>query len=484
MTETRRPPSGSNSSIGLMESFVGYIHYGVSLIRQDGLSYFLKRLYQFCTWRVKAAYHMVRSTLSTHGHGQLIKIEDIQLNPQHELDQSVTLTPAGAAAAYHNDLILKGISSREQSIIERHSFTDQGRLLFSGRRILFVSPIRVLGGGANSILLAVAAMQRMGVDAQIMNLNVHRQWFEKNYPDLKLPVVFADVEDIPRQAQNFDAVIATSNPTVAWIAPAAATRPDLVMGYYIQDYEPNFYAPDTHEIKRAEASYTLIPNLVRMVTTPWIAEQIQVHHHIQSTIVGGHIDPDLFQPRRRLDPSWPDRPLRITAMIRPSTARRSPELTMAALQQAYQMDPSRVEIRLFGCDQTDPGFTSLERDFPWQLAGQLRSTQVANLFNEADIFVDFSDFQAFGLTAVEAMGCGLAVVVPANGGTIVYAQDEENCLVVDTHDRGACFETLRRLIEDDALRMKLQANAVSTAAKFFAELPVLNMLRALFPQGK
>ena len=144
------------------------------------------------------------------------------------------------------------------------------------------------------------------------------------------------------------------------------------------------------------------------------------------------------------------------------------------------MYPSRVQIRLFGCDPSDPGFASLEQDFAWQLAGQLRSSQVANLFNEADIFVDFSDFQAFGLTAVEAMATGLAVVVPENGGTQDYAQNEENCLVVDTHDQEASFGALRRLIEDDALRLKLQGNAVSAAARLYAEAPALKMLQELF----
>ncbi len=478
-------PAGDNlPGVSWFESFLRHIRYGITLIRRDGLAYFFKRLYQFAARQVLRAWQSLRITLSRYRYGELIDIEDIPGGAQLEQDQAAWLTAGGDSPSARGDLIRLGITCRKQSTLERQDLIEQGQRLYSNRRVLFVSPIRVLGGGANMIFLTVAAMQRMGIDAQILNLNVHRQWFEKNYPDQKLPVIFAGVEDIPTHALGFDAVIATSNPTVGYIAPAKASHPSLVVGYYIQDYEPYFYPQGTHEFERAFASYSLIPGLVRMVTTPWIADQIRLHHHLDSAVVGAHMDIDLFQPRPRSDSSWPDRPLRITAMIRPTTARRNPALTMTVLQQASKKVPLSLQIRLFGCDPTDPGFASLPQDFPWQLAGQLRSAQVANLFNEADIFVDLSDFQAFGLTALEAMASGLAVIVPANGGTNVYAKHETNSLVVDTHDPAACLDTLERLIRDEALRMNLQANAVSTATQFYAELPALKMLKALFPGDK
>ncbi len=484
MTGTRHSADRINHPASWLATSMRHIRYGFSIIRQDGWVYFLKRLYQLSVWRVKGTYQSIRYKLAKPASGQLIEVADIQviplLNPQ---DIEGIPTPAGTAS-YHSDLVMQGIVSHKAYSLEREIIVQQGQVLFSNRSVLFVSPIRVLGGGANLIFMAVKAMRSMGVNAQILNLNVHRAWFERNYPDLNLPIIFTDVEEIPFQALNYDAAIATSNPTVSWIAPAAVKRPELAFGYYIQDYEPYFYPPGSHEFQKAFSSYTLNPNLIRMVTTPWIADQIELQHHVRSTVVGAHMDTDLFQPRPRTEPSWPDRPLRITAMIRPTTPRRNASMTMSILKQASRRQPSSVEIRLFGCDVSDPGFASLEHDFAWQLAGELRSTQVANLFNDADIFVDFSEFQALGLTALEAMASGLAVIVPANGGARIYAHHEQNCLLVDTHDREACFHALRRLIEDDDLRLRLQKNAIPAAAHFFAEIPALNMLKALFQEAK
>jgi glycosyltransferase involved in cell wall biosynthesis len=251
-------------------------------------------------------------------------------------------------------------------------------------------------------------------------------------------------------------------------------------GYYIQDYEPLFYPPDSEDFYEASSSYTLIPNLVRCVTTRWIHDQIEQLHGVTSQIIGAHMDTDLFRPRQRTGLSWPERPLRIVAMIRPISERRSPRLTMEILQQASKMYGSRLEFILFGCQPDDPGFAPLPQDFPWNLAGELRPTQIANLLNDADIFVDFSVYQALGLTALESMSCGLATIVPIHGGTGTFAKHEDNCLVVDTHDPAACFSALQRLIEDDVLRQKLQASAISTAVKFYPEVPAFNLLNAIF----
>jgi hypothetical protein len=441
-----------------------YARYGWSTIRREGLGYFIKRSWQLFMEQVHSQRGSMRFNSDAQQAERFIKIEDIENASLIQIGQAVENSGMGVdvrkqsgevdrpADDQHSRLVQLGVTAHTQHLTERQTAIEQGRRLFSGKKVLFVSPIRVVGGGANQIFLACRAMRRMGVEAQILNLNVHRGWFEQHYGDVDIPIIFAEVEEIPQVATGFEAVVATSNPTVGWITPVLDKQPGIRVGYYIQDYEPYFYAESSHEYQRAAASYALIPGAVRMVTTPWIAEQIMRQHQVESTVIGAQLDTELFQPRRRAEPAWPERPLRITAMIRPSTPRRNAPLTMAVLREISRSYPSKVETRLFGCDFAEPGFSALPRDFPWRLAGELRSTQVASLFNEADIFVDFSEFQALGLTALEAMSSGLAVIVPERGGAGVYAREGENCLVVDTSDQRACAAALQRLIEVDDLR--------------------------------
>ena len=379
--------------------------------------------------------------------------------------------------------VLEGIRAHSRYIIEREDLIKQGMRRFAGRRVAFVLPVWVAGGGANLVLLAAKAARHMGVDAQIVNLHAHRPTFKDAYPNLTVPVQYTDIEDIPALLRPFDAAVATFNPTVAWIAPVLEKRPDFTIGYYIQDYEPYFYPPESEGYQKAQTSYTLVPNLVRCCTTQWIYDEIRrLHGDIPVHLIGASLDTDLFWPRPRRGPEWPDRPLRIAAMIRPHSERRSPHMTMQILQQAYKAYGPRLEFKLFGTRPSDPGFGPLPQDFPWQLGGELRPEQIAHLFNESDIFLDYSTFQALGLTSMEAMSCGAATVVPANGGAITFARHEENCLVIDTSSPTACYQALQRLIDDHTLRQKLQKNAISATTQFHPEGPTFKLLAALFPE--
>jgi glycosyltransferase involved in cell wall biosynthesis len=173
--------------------------------------------------------------------------------------------------------------------------------------------------------------------------------------------------------------------------------------------------------------------------------------------------------------------LKIGAMIRPSTPRRQPGLTIEVLHDIYNRHLGEIEIILFGCEPSDPGFFELSISFPWSHAGVLTRPRLANLFNEIDVFVDFSVFQAMGLTALEAMACGVAVVVPENGGSESFARHEGNALIVDTSSKEACLAGLERLVRDGQLRNRLQQRAIFDVCKFTPEFAATNILTALFP---
>lgn len=385
--------------------------------------------------------------------------------------------------------ILEGIKARTNYVEERRDLLRQGQAIYAGKRLLFILPIAATGGGANLILLAARTMRQMHVDAQIYNLSPYRMDFEQAYPDNDVPMVYGAIENLPKMASRFDAVVATSYITVYWLNSIASIKPDLVIGYYIQDYEPYFDEPGSQGYEKAAASYTLFPNLVRCCTTPWINDEIQQQHsgnkqHIPVTVLGASLDIDLFMPRPRHDVEWPNRSLRVAAMIRPSTSRRNPQLTMELMERASQELGDRIELILFGADLDELQQAHMPLSFPFKLTGRLNQKQVANLMNEVDIFVDYSAYQGLGLTALEAMACGVASVVPARGGTDVYARHEENCLVVDTQDKEACFSALTRLVRDDELRLKLQRNGLLFTPRFYPELPTFRLLQALWSQNQ
>src|SRR4030095_4880507 len=172
--------------------------------------------------------------------------------------------------------------------------------------------------------------------------------------------------------------------------------------------------------------------------------------------------------------------LRVAGMIRPSTPRRNPKLTMEIFREVERSHGNTIEIILFGSNSDGEDFSQLPTNFHWKNGGILTSRQLALLLNEVDIFVAFSTFQAMGLTAMEAMACGAGVIVPERGGSGAFARHETNCLVVDTSSNEACLQALERLIMDEKLRAELQRQALVDVCNHFPERAAYNLLSTLF----
>lgn len=376
--------------------------------------------------------------------------------------------------------VLEGIRVRSQAFLARRALLEAGHAQFAGRRLLFVLPITKPGGGANVIIDEALAMREMGVDAQLFNMVGFQQSFERAYPRLPLPVIYGNWEDLPRVAQDFEAVIASVYFSVERLALLEDLNTSSVLGYYVQGFEPYIYDQGTEKYQQALNSYTLLPNLRLFTKTAWTQNEVLEHTGVEPALVGVSINIDLFRPRPLQEGSWPERPLRIAAMIRPGTSYREPELTMKILRRAHRKYRGQVELLLFGTELEDASFGALPHDFPWNLAGVLTQRQVARLFNEVDVFVDFSSHQAMGLTALEAMACGVAVIVPECGGATTFAHHEENSLVVDTTSPEACWQALQRLVEDHDFRERLQHAALKDVTMLFPERSAFNILQVLF----
>jgi len=379
-----------------------------------------------------------------------------------------------------NDPVLQGIRARSQVLFARQQMIADGKRAFASKRVLFLLPIMVAGGGGNVIISEALAMRKMGVDVRIFNLPEYRPGFEQSYPELEIPVVYATREELPYLCGGYDAVIATINTSVAWLQEIAATQPQVRLGYYVQGFEPLMYTEDSPNYQAALQSYTLVPGAALFCKTAWTQQQVQKHTGATCQIVEPSVDIDLYRPR---PPIWLEQtnpPVRIAAMVRASSPYRSPQQTMEVLQKAGWRYGPEVDILLFGIDPKDPEFSKLPIEFAWRATGLLSQRQVARLMNEIDIFVDFSQHQAMGLSALEAMACGAAVIVPQNGGAVEIVREGENGLVVDTRSVAACWQALQRLIDDKSLRRRIRNQALQDICQYYPEQSAYNILKALF----
>lgn len=384
---------------------------------------------------------------------------------------------AGGPEPGRESRVLEGKRLRVREALRRRPLLEELRARFEGRRVLFVLPVLDRGGGANVVLSEARAMLRMGVDARVLNLAQFREGFLRSYPDVDVPLLFAAPSEIPGAARGFDAVVATAFSSVEWLLPLARAATPPALGYYVQDFEPSFFPEGSRDHRRAWDSYTLLPSVRRFAKTGWNAREVKTRVGVPCSVVGPSFDVDLFRP---VEEEPPAEPLRVAAMVRPSTPRRQPGLTLEVLERAHRRLGDRLDVTVFGVREDDPAYVSLKRPFPYRCAGELDDAALVSLLCRTHVFLDASRYQAMGLTAMEAMGCGATAIVPSAGGAGSFAEDGKNALFVDTSTPDAAVDAIVRLAEDGGLRARLAREARASAVAFHPEVAAGRVLSVLF----
>ena len=359
--------------------------------------------------------------------------------------------------------------------------------LLIGQKVLFLLPVKGGGGGAHSVVQEAAAMRELGVEARIAVRDADFHNFMALYGDVPdantLFFGFRD-ETIVAAAQPFDVVIATIFSSVALLEKIAEACPWILPAYYAQDYEPWFFDEGTELHEEANISYTRVPGTLNFAKTHWICSQVEASHSVKVRKVEPSIDHAVYYPKAR--GASLSGGIHITAMIRPRTPRRGAGRTLELLARLKDRFGDKAKISIFGSNDDDPFYQELIEGVKdadhIRNHGVLTRPQVADLLRSADLFIDMSDYQAFGRTSLEAMACGVVPLVPQAGGSDEYAIDWENALVCDTFDVDACFEKLTRLIEQPEQLARMGIDALMTASRYSPRRAVLSELAAFAPE--
>ena len=416
-------------------------------------------------------YHAQSKSYSHSRRYTLSKISGERLRNKHGAGKI-----AESVAFMNPNRVMEGIRGRASVVVEREEILEQGRTQFAGKGLLFILPVIDAGGGANVIIDEARCIQKMGVNVSIFNLTKYKPGFLESYPHIDVPLMFGDAKDLVELSSSFDAVVASANYSVKWLKPLEGKK--VTLGYYVQGFEPLMYPDDSASAREALATYTMIENFRRFTKTEWTRQMVYQHTGADSDVVGISVNIDLCRPRDTVPMGT--RPVKIAAMIRPSSPYRNPILTISLLKKVKEKYGDSVQIWLFGAADVREIVSPQLLNFPWMQLGKLTQLQVASMMSKADIFTDFSSHQAMGLSALEAMAAGCSVIVPQNGGATEFVRDRGNGMVVDTTNYQASLRALEELVEDDALRLNLQMTGMRDVVQYYPEKAALKILETLF----
>ena len=151
----------------------------------------------------------------------------------------------------------------------------------------------------------------------------------------------------------------------------------------------------------------------------------------------------------RLTAPIEDRPMRV-AMLYSKVPKKGSRFGLEALVEVRHRLPETQAV-VFGTRDPDeplPSWIEYVRAPP-------RDELVRDIYNGSRVFVQPSLREGFGLTAVEAMAGGCALVTTSNGGSDDYAFHGDTALVTEPRDVGAMADCIEQLLLDDGTRIAL-----------------------------
>ncbi len=107
-------------------------------------------------------------------------------------------------------------------------------------------------------------------------------------------------------------------------------------------------------------------------------------------------------------------------------------------------------------------------------------------YSASDVVVVPSEYESFGLVALEAMACGTPVVASETGGLAFLIRDGETGFHVPAGNPDALVERIKQLLEDRELRKKLGRQASNYARSFDWSLvadQILELYSTLVPRS-
>ena len=102
----------------------------------------------------------------------------------------------------------------------------------------------------------------------------------------------------------------------------------------------------------------------------------------------------------------------------------------------------------------------------WSFINPKSDQEMGDFYRKCDIFISTSLWEGFGLTALEAMSCGVAVITSDNGGCREYTIEHNNCLMYAPGDQSELCKKIEILIKDTEKRNLIAQNGYETSQSF------------------
>lgn len=269
------------------------------------------------------------------------------------------------------------------------------------------------------------------------------RWFKLNS---NIEKISSTKRNYKRLIEDVDVAIATA---VTTAYPVKKLFPNSKKLYLIQDFEDWGISPE-FVCRTYGLGYTNI------VVSKWLKHVVDKYSRTPSIYIQNPLNTDKYRVINPIE----KRNKYLIGMLYHESPIKGCKYSIEAIKKVKKKHP-QVKLLMFGA--YDP-----PRDLPSWVSyyKNASSNKTIEIYNSISIFVSGSIKEGFGLTGLESMACGSALVSSNYRGVQEYAINGHNALLSPIKDSDGLANNIIKLIEDNSLREKIAYNGVKTAQDF------------------
>lgn len=258
------------------------------------------------------------------------------------------------------------------------------------------------------------------------------RWFKLNEKIKKLPVYEFNNDSVP----NADYIVATAVGTAIQVNELDNIKGKKI--YFIQDFE-------NWNISEQEVIQTYKYDMKKIVISKWLKAIVDEYSSINSIYIPNGIDKEKFYVSKNIE----DRFQYSVAMLYHKDKRKRSDEGLKILLKLKEKYP-QLQIELFGSPEKPknlPNYISYTRNASEQ--------QLNKIYNNSAMFLVTSSVEGYGLTGIESMCCGCALVSTDCQGVQEYATNGENAFLSPVDKLELLEKNLELLLENNNLRINI-----------------------------
>lgn len=317
-------------------------------------------------------------------------------------------------------------------------------------------------GGVKVVLEHANGLTRLGHTVHVLSKGTTPTWFPLQAAFRQVSTFTPDV--IPRA----DYIIGTYWTTVR---PAVEAKQGIPV-HFCQGYEGDFYPTGEEVVTQIEATYRL-PAL-KVTIGPHLKALIERRFGRPCHDVGNGIDLAHFFPVERREPRAPYQALVVGPWEWPVKG------ISYALDGLGQLRRRRGDVSVIRASQFPLSEAERALEVVDAYYAEVAPYEMPMLFRTCDLFVGAStEAEGFGLSAMEAMACGVPCVLTAIPSYLSFGQERNYALFVPPRDPAAIAEAVDRVLSDSSLWQQLRAAGITLAAQYPIEAAIERLEGAL-----